>query len=143
MRWQEILDRFRPATAPGGAAESAAHAAARTGIAVELAPVFAALDEDLAAAAALAASGEAGAEERVARARAAGAEVIAAARAEAPAREAVAATAVREAAATGDARLLEEAQARAHALQAERSPRIDEAADAVVNRLVAGLRGTS
>ncbi|WP_062526218.1 hypothetical protein [Demequina rhizosphaerae] len=141
MRWQEILDRFRPVTAPGGAAESAEHVAARTGVALELAPVFAALDGDLATAARRGAEARSRAERVLDEARRDAAARVARAHAEAPALEARAAATVRAEAESGDEAALRDARERTDALTAERSPRIDDAADAVVARLVEDLRG--
>ncbi|WP_084125577.1 hypothetical protein [Demequina sp. NBRC 110054] len=141
MRWQEILDRFRPVTAPGGAAESAAHVAARTGAALELAPVFAILDADLTAATDLASVAESAAADRLDNARSDAAAVVARARREAPAREAEAAAAILSSAAEDDARTTAQARRDAEQLLASRAPRVDEAAAAVISRLVEDLGG--
>ncbi|WP_062203656.1 hypothetical protein [Demequina salsinemoris] len=139
MRWQEILDRFRPVTAPGGAAESAAHVAARTGAALELAPVFAILDADLESASGIVSDAESRASNRLDRARSEAAATVARARREAPAREAEAAAAVLTSAAEEDDRTMRQARDDADAFLAARSPRVDDAADAVVARLLTDL----
>jgi vacuolar-type H+-ATPase subunit H len=140
MRWQEILDRFRPVTAPGGAAESAEHVAERTGAALELAPVFAALDGALTAATDMTSTAHARAQERVDDARRRASGIVAKARMDAPAREAEAAAAVLARAKADDERVLSDAHARADALVAERSGRLDDAADTVIARLLDSLR---
>ncbi|WNM27897.1 hypothetical protein RN607_02510 [Demequina capsici] len=143
MRWQEILDRFRPVTAPGGAAESAEHVAERSGPVLELAPVFAALDADLDAAARLTAQAEALAVERLEQARRDAAADVARARREAPAREADAAASILADAAAEDAALMQRARDDAARLLDARSPRVAEAADAVVATLQADLGAAS
>ncbi|WP_296664541.1 hypothetical protein [Demequina sp.] len=143
MRWQEILDRFRPVAAPGGAAESAEHVAERTGAALELAPVFAAIDADLAAARQIEADAQARATARVDQAHARASALVARARTEAPAREAAAAAEVLAAASEEDERVISEARTGVDDLLAARTPRVDETSRLVVDRLLDSLRTRS
>ncbi len=143
MRWQELVDRFRPVSAPGGAAESAEHVAERTGAALELAPVFALLDDDLASARGTLADADARTTAQLEDSHARAAALIAKARREAPAREAEAAAAVLSESARHDAEILEEARDRTRAHLLSRTPHLDQAARTVVAQLVDTLKARS
>lgn len=140
MRWQQIVDRFRPVSAPGGAAESAEHVADRTGPALELAPVFALLDPDLEAARHTLDTADTRAAAQLDDARQRAASLLAQARREAPAREAEAAAHVLTEAAKRDAALVDDARRRSRDELHARSPQLDAAARAVVDRLVDTLK---
>lgn len=112
-----ILDRFRPVGAPGPAGSTGVPADDAQGPAAELAPVFAALADDVAACTALVETARVDAAEEVSRARERGAAVLAHARLEADSERAAAAAKVSAEASTRDAEVLEQARREAAALE--------------------------
>ena len=111
-----ILDRFRPVGAPGPAGPAGVPAADEQGPAAELAPVFAALAEDVARCNALVEEARRSAEEDLVRARAQAAAILSQARLDAGAERAKAAARVEQAASDHDEQVLEQACSEAAAL---------------------------
>jgi hypothetical protein len=132
-----ILDRFRPVGAPGAAGPAGVPAADDQGPAAELAPVFAALADGVAANTALVEEARRGAEEEVVRARARAAAILSQARLDAGAERARAAARLAQAASHSDAQLLEEARQEAAALEEAGRARIPAVVTEVLDALLA------
>ncbi|MET3204915.1 MULTISPECIES: hypothetical protein [unclassified Arthrobacter] len=132
-----ILDRFRPVGAPGAAGPVGVPAADDQGPAAELAPVFAALADGVAANAALAEESRRSAEEEVVRARAQAAAILSQARLDAGAARAKAAARVEQAASHSDAQVLEQARQEATALEEAGRARIPAVVTEVLDTLLA------
>jgi hypothetical protein len=136
MARSSILDRFRPVGAPGPAGPVGVPSTDVPGYVTELAPVFAALTTDIDACRSVVRDARQRAEAAVARARADAAAEIARARREAPAARAAAATAITEAAAHDDARVIAAAQEAARAIGSSSTTRLPGLVRDVVERLL-------
>lgn len=132
-----ILDRFRPVGAPGPAGLAGVPAADNQGPAVELAPVFAALVDDVARCAALVDEARLSAEEDVARARTQAAAILSQARLDAGAERAKAAARVEREASERDTQLLEQARHDAAALEESGPGRIPAVVGKAIDTLLA------
>lgn len=140
MARPSILDRFRPVGAPGPAGPAGVPAADNQGPAAELAPVFAALADDVAACAALIEEARLSAEADVAEARLHAAAVLSQARLEAGAERAQAAARVEQAASNRDAELLKQARHDAAALEESGLALIPAVVGKVIDALLAPQR---
>lgn len=138
MTLLSILDRFRPAGAPGSAGVVGVPAVDVNGPATELAPVFAALRPDLEARADLVASARADALALIDSARERAAALVAKARLEADGARAAAASAVQDESAASDELLLRSAREQVAGMDAVGRER----AAALASRLAAALLDT-
>ncbi|QCO98241.1 hypothetical protein FCN77_11725 [Arthrobacter sp. 24S4-2] len=134
-----ILDRFRPVGAPGPAGPAGVPAADIQGPAVELAPVFAALADDVARCAALVDEARLSAEEDVARARTQAAAILSQGRLDAGVERAKAAARVEREASEQDAELLEQARQEAAALEESGLALMPAVVDKVIDTMLAAL----
>lgn len=137
MALLSILDRFRPAGAPGPAAVGVP-AVDRQGPGGELAPVLAALADDVAAGEDLVVRARAQADETVSAAREQAAALLAQARLDAGAERARAAARIQQDAAARDVDVLQEATSRAAGLAALGASRIPALVHEVVEDLLTG-----
>lgn len=136
-----ILDRFRPVGAPGPAGPAGVPAADDQGPAAELAPVFAALADDVAGCAALVEEARRTAEETLLSARGKAAAMLSQARLDAGAERAKAATRVEQEASNSDAQVLEKARQEAAALEDAGLGRIPAVVGEVMETLLAPPQG--
>jgi hypothetical protein len=132
-----LLDRFRPMGAPGPAAPAGVPAADDQGRAAELAPVFAALADDVAACEALVAEARLSAERDVAQARTQAAAIVAQARLDAGVTRVRAAARIEQEASERDAQLLEQARQEAAKLEEAGLRRIPDVVSQVIDNLLA------
>jgi hypothetical protein len=141
MALSDLLQRLRPAGAPGAAAPVAVPAEEEDAAAAELAPVFAALKPVVAECEAIRSSAEQAVSNQVARARRDAEAMLADALSRAPAERAAAAARIhRSGDAAADA-LREEADITAARLRVEGGRRLAELTDLVITNLRAGLGG--
>lgn len=138
MALLSVLDRFRPAGAPGPAGPVGVPSVDDQGPAAELAPVFAALALDVAEGQALVEQAQAAAQRDVPVARAQAASLLAQARLDAGAERATAAALVEQAASERDAEVRAAATAQAQELAARGSARIPALVAEVVHDVLAG-----
>ncbi|HEX6335364.1 MAG TPA: hypothetical protein VFZ85_00260 [Jiangellaceae bacterium] len=142
MALTDLLQRLRPAGAPGAAAPVAVPAEEEDAAAAELAPVFEALDAVVAECEAIRSSAEQAASDEMAQARRDAEAIVADALSRAPAERAAAAARIhRSGDAAADA-LREEADAKAARLRMDSGRRLAELTELVVANLRAGLTGT-
>lgn len=136
-----ILDRFRPAGAPGPAGVVGIPAADSIGPATELAPVFAALADDVAACSELVATAKTQAEGTLSHARERAGALLAQAQLDVPGVQADAAARVTERAAEQDAALLAQAQGDADALKRSGTALLLSTAQKVIDAMFAEYLG--
>lgn len=141
---RELLDRFRPAGAPGAASAAGVPADRQRTASAELDPVFAALADVVAKCAGLRATAVRDAARREAEAAEKARVLVARARADAPAQRAAAAARLREGGAAEATRILDRAAAEADAIRRraqERRPDLVDRVVAQVRRDLAALVG--
>jgi len=134
----DFLERFRPLGAPGAATVAPGRAVDTLGPEAELAPVFAALADQVAACDALGARATADAEQAIAAARTQASATVARARMDVGAEQARAAEAVRREAGRADADLLRAADAQAAAVRRDTDD-VTATVQAVIGQLLAEL----
>lgn len=135
MARSSILDRFRPAGAPGPAGPVGVPATGERGPAVELAPVFAALAADVESCREMVEEARREADEALSSAQEEAAALIARARLDEGAQRAGAAARVNLAASAQDARRLARAREDADDLERSRTAMLPGAVRAVMDRL--------
>jgi hypothetical protein len=143
MALSDLLQRLRPAGAPGAAGPVAVPAEEEDATALELAPVFDALAPVLAECAAIRSAAERAGADEVARARREAEALLADAAARAPGERAAAATRIHR---SGDAEaeeVLATALAEAERLRAAGQQRLAELTDLVISNIRAGLVGAA
>lgn len=139
MALSDLLQRLRPAGAPGGAAPVAVPAEEEDAAAAELAPVFEALEAVVAECAAIRSSAERAAADEIARARHEAEALVADASSRAPAERAAAAAKIhRSGDAAADA-LLERARETATRLRVDGDRRLVELIEVVMANLRASI----
>ncbi len=131
-----VLDRFRPVGAPGPAGPAGVPATDEQGRAAELAPVFAALADDVAACAALVEDARLQAENDVAAASSQAAAIVSQARLDAGAARANAASRVGRDASEANALVTAQAHREAEELEASGLARIPAIVDKAINTLL-------
>jgi cell division septum initiation protein DivIVA len=136
MARSNILDRFRPAGAPGPAGPVGVPATGEQGPAVELAPVFAALSADVESCRRTVDEARRDADRALSSAREQAVAIIARARLDEGAERARAAARVEQAASAQDARLLARARKDADDLERSRTALLPGMVRAVMDRLL-------
>jgi vacuolar-type H+-ATPase subunit H len=135
MARSTILDRFRPAGAPGPAGPVGVPATGEQGPAAELVPVFAALAADVQACRTMVEEARRDADRALSGAREQAAAIIAQARLDEGAERARAAARVEQAAAAQDARVIAQARTDADDLERSRTALLPGAVRQVLDRL--------